>query len=149
MCQINVRFTAIDRTLLSVLFLSTNPIFRLVLTVFVLSYCLYALILQSALEMGDFLDPLLDLLAVGHLSSIHQFIDIDVYFLLAKGFLGLESFLGSVGLPLLVVFDDLKVHMGSVDDCLEGVDGLCGEIDLSPEVKWIFGLGLFCPIYIG
>ena len=86
--------------------------------------------------MGDFLDPLLDLLVVGRLPSIHQFIDIDVYLLLAKGFLGLESFLGSIGPPLFVIFDDLKVHMSPVDDRLEGVDGLCGKIDLSPLLDY-------------
>ena len=131
----DVQFAAlwpIGRTSLTVIFPPINSIFAFALTCNLHPRDLFVLIVQLPLEMSDFLDPLLDLLVVGFLPSPHQVVNIEVYVLLAKRFLGLASFLGSIGLPLLIIFDDLKVHMGPVDDGLEGIYGLCCEIDLAP-----------------
>lgn len=120
------------RTSLTIIFSPSNAIFPFIVTYNLLLCGLLVLIIQFTLKLSDILDPLLDLLVVGFLPSPHQIINIDVYFLLAKGFLGLESFLGSIGLSILIIFDDLKVHMSPIDDRLEGIYGLCCEIDLSP-----------------
>jgi hypothetical protein len=113
----------------------------LLLTGLDFSGLLLIFLIEFAFELVDALHPAFDLLPVRIFAIQHEISDLDFDFLftdLAQRLPGLEFSLRFVGFLDFVVFDDFKVHVGSIDDVLEGVDHGLIEVELSPLLDQLF-----------